>query len=349
MRHSKEWRPLQDLWLVLGGMRDGFPVFLWFLLIMAIILYPCGGAATVLLRDVDWGGVTLQTTTLPWMRGQDIDIPEPEPLCLGSDFRSRLDCINIKEYFGTSIRSALSLLQVATYDRWATSIVRPILALEPLAAACLIAFVAVVGFLIMHIAVSIFVYATVELARTHADHESQRSLLDDTEIITSLSNFFAVNLKMEDRQGIDFLELKEAMEIPQVAAAFKQLDLPVPDPDKLFKQIDKRRAGEVSVQEFKEGLLRLKEPATRVDYARLAARLGGKVTYMDRVEARTEDLRRKLHQTAESLSFAMEKLGSYTESEGVSEWLPEVPLRAQGRMLSAKELMATKQKTLMYT
>jgi len=349
-KHCKERRSLRDVWLLLGGLQDGLPAFLWFLVVMFFILYPCGGAATVLLRDVEWGGVTLLTTTVPGplVSGDEADW-EPEHYCLGSDFRSRLDCIDLEEYFGSTSRSALSLLQVVTYDRWATSIVRPLLGLDTLAAALIIAFLAVVGFIVMNAAAAVFVYATVQLARTHADHESQKSMLDDYEIVASLSNFFAVNLKLEDRKSIDFLELKEAMEIPQVAAAFTQLDLPVPEPYKLFKQIDKRNRGHVSVEEFKEGLLRLKEPATRVDYARLAARLGGKVTYMDRVEARTEVLRQKLHDTAKALSFAMEQLGSYTESQGVSEWLPEVPLRAAGKMMSAKELAAKKQGNLMYT
>mmetsp|Transcript_193 Transcript_193/g.633 ORF Transcript_193/g.633 Transcript_193/m.633 type:complete len:546 (-) Transcript_193:64-1701(-) len=349
-KHCKDRRSLRDVWLVLGGLQDGLPAFLWFLVVLFFIVYPCGGAATVLMRDLQWGGVTLLTTTLQPVPSDLEEVAvEPEYYCVGSEFRSRLECIDLDEYFGSTSRSALSLLQVLTYDRWATSIVRPVLGLDVLGASLLIAFIAVVGFIVMNAAAAVFVYATVQLARTHADHESQKSMLDDYEIVSSLSNFFAVNLKLEDRKSIDFLELKEAMEIPQVAAAFTQLDLPVPEPFKLFKQIDKRNRGHVSVDEFREGLLRLKEPATRVDYARLAARLGGKVTYMDSVEARTEVLRQKLHDTAKALSFAMEQLGSYTESQGVSEWLPEVPLRAAGKMQSAKELTAQKQGNLMYT
>lgn len=257
-------------------------------------------------------------------------IDEEGIVCGGSTAREHIDCIDAEEYFGSVFRSGLTLLQLATLDRWASNVVRPLLSSNPLAGALLFGFVLCVSYGLLSVTVGVLVWSTVELAHSHGDHDSKRAAAEDRDTVENLCHFFEANLRMEERTTIDLIELRDALEIPSVATCFRALEMPFPDVDTLFEHLDLHKKGELTLDQFKEGLYRLKEPASRLDYARLAAFLGGKVTYMGRVEQRSEVLRKRVKSTAEKLSIAVAKLGVYAQSEDVESWLPEVKLRKAG-------------------
>merc|ERR1712046_262114 len=95
---------------------------------------------------------------------------------------------------------------------------------------------------------------------------------------------------MEDRTTMRIRDFKDAMRIPSIKRALKQLDLPLTNILDLFKHLDVHKLGEVTIPEVRKGIINLKSPASRFDIACLAAKLGGSVTYVSRLEGRTDML-----------------------------------------------------------
>merc|ERR1712203_592825 len=128
-------------------------------------------------------------------------------------------------------------------------------------------------------------------------------------------------------------ELREGMEVPHIAAAFKELDLPVTDLQQLLEHLDTRRAGEITLDEFEQGCHKMKEPASRIDMARLMASLNGRVELADGMELRCERLSTNLGNLAERLGGAFAELREHVMCPDVRDKIPEVSLRRAGRMV----------------
>merc|ERR1719199_49348 len=117
----------------------------------------------------------------------------------------------------------------------------------------------------MSVAIGVLVRSTVDMARNHADHGSKSAVKQDEDIIRTLCNFFEATLMIEEKPALQFRDFEDAMLMPQVQMAFKNLDLPVTNIKDLFNHLDKRRREEVTVEEFEKGILLLKRPASRFD------------------------------------------------------------------------------------
>jgi len=300
IRLASRWKPLKDLWLVLMGLRRAARPFAWLVAMLGLILFSAGiGVAGFMKKDLAAAA-----------EGEDFDL-------------------DLDMYFGSIQTSVLTMLQLATLDGWSSKIVRPLYETDPLAAFVLGAFSVFTAYGFLNVAVGVFVWSTVELARSSEDHASHAAAQEDAEIIAMLRKHFAQSLYVEDRTMMDLVELSDAMSIPQVARAFKQLDLPatVSDVKTLFNHLDKERAGEITLDQFQRGLEMMKKPANRKDVACLTAGVGGVTTGISRIERRAEKMIRRLDRLGGTLNTAFAMLGAFVDPSSDMGQVPEVVLR----------------------
>merc|ERR1712113_689477 len=120
----------------------------------------------------------------------------------------------------------------------------------------------------------------------------------------------------------------EALSVPQAEAALKFLELPVTDVTELFSHIDKDKRGEISKEQFQEGLTQLKRPASRQDAAMLTASIGGIGYTVDCLEQRAEDVVSKMNRLNSTLGTAFAGLRELAEGSAGQD--VEVFLRKVG-------------------
>jgi len=292
---AETWSPLTDLWLVVSGLSRALKALGWFGLILVLVLYSAGACFAGLVTEDD--------------------------IFLDSE-----------EYFGGTFKSAITLLQLATLDNWASAVVRPLFQSNALAGILLLAFVVATAYGLLSVAVGVLVWSTVELARNHSDHASHKHMKEDHELIASLKDFFEATLIMDEKSALEFQDLQDAMAVPQVAGAIRQLELPVEDLRQLFNHLDKDRKGRIDLLQLEKGLVQLKKPATRFDVACLTANIGGSVTFVNRLEARSDELEEELgflHLLIAKARDALRKLATSADGMGND---PDVILRKAGKI-----------------
>jgi hypothetical protein len=304
---------LADLWLVLVGLKHSARAMMWLLLLLALAALIFGGAT----RGLVYAGTDDDLTTV---------------VCGGDNFRIHLRCLDVDRYFGSVSDTALTMMQITTLDRWAAHVVRPLAGMRPEAAFFCVLFVIGVSYGLLSIVIGAVVWCTVSLARQHDNHRDRVTLVQGVERIKDLRNYFHRCLKLEDRELLDFREIREGMQIPQVKKAYNDLDLPVTDIHQLWEHLDERAEGEITLDQFEHGCKILLEPAKRFDMACLSARLHGRAAFAENLERRCESTIADMDDLFARLSVGMGKLRKHVLSEDVNELFAEVGLRRAGRM-----------------
>mmetsp|Transcript_21743 Transcript_21743/g.61693 ORF Transcript_21743/g.61693 Transcript_21743/m.61693 type:complete len:461 (-) Transcript_21743:151-1533(-) len=304
---------LAELWVVMAGIARARRALGWLALLLIIILYASAATATGLVEAN----------------------VRPYPTCDGQDLRM---CFNAHEYFGSVPQSMLTMLQIATLDAWASHIVRPLMLSKPFAAVVLVVFACATAYGVLSVAVGVLVYSTVELARHRGDHTQLKQSREDAEIISQLGDYFAAVLMVEERYKLQFIDIEEALLIPQIAAALRDLQLPVKGTRELFEHLDKRRVGEISVLELRHGLALMKNPATRFDIACLSATIGGSCTFTARIEQKAIAAYDELCDLSTTLETAFSELELLHLPGGKMSEMPELVLRKNGRIADGDPL-----------
>lgn len=307
-RVAQHFPVLHDLWLVLTGLARAGKSLVWLGLLVAGVLFSCGGAFRGLLGTVE------------------------AQVCEGGP---GMDCIDQHEFFGSVSRAALTLLQLATLDNWASHVVRPLMNTSPGQALLLVAFVLATAYALLSVAVGLLVYSTVSLARSHEAHADHAHKQEAQTHIKFMVKYLNTSLLIADRTTIDLKEMSDAMSNPKFFQAFKELELPVESANELFKHLDGNEAGEISMHAFETGLLKMKSSSSRFDVAILTATVGGAAGFVCDMEGRTDGVLQDLRRARGSLQDAFSDLRALALRE--VEHSPEVRLRAEGRIYNSAE------------
>lgn len=314
VRYLRVWRlaatkaSLRDLWLVLVGAARAAKAICWLLGILLLMVYSCAGAAT---------GMSMLSQA--HQAGECSEEMYASGECLDKDL-----------YFGSIIRSSLTLFQCITLDGWAGKVVRPLWGTNPLTASSLTVFAVAMAYGLISVAVGVLVWSTIDLARNHQSHASQVEIARDFDIIRVLRGYFDKTLHLDGRTSIGKREFQEATSVTVVQRALAKLDLPVTDYEELFQHLDRDRCGEILPEEFQARLETMKRPANRFDIACLTASIGGSVTYVTRMEQRSKVLLDDLHTLKVGMRRSFSELHALTKTDADS--VPEVVLRKAGRI-----------------
>lgn len=308
---AAKYSSLRDLWLVLVGMGHAASAIIWLLVVLLVCIYACAGAAT---------GMSFLS-----MRDQE-DCSE-EMIASG-------ECLDKEMYFGSMAKSGLTLFQCITLDGWAEKVVRPLWSTNPITATSLSVFSVAMAYGLVSVAIGVLVWSTVNLARRHGSHSSQVEMARDFEVIGGLRKFFDKSLLLDGRKMIGRREFQEAMSVSFVQRAIEKLDLPCETPEGLFQHLDRDRCGEMTPQEFQGRLETMKRPANRFDIACLTASIGGSVTYVNRMETRTDTLLTELRDLKVRMRRSFAELNHLTRTDQDSGQVPEVVLRKAERIFN---------------
>jgi len=305
---------LGDLWLSIAAMGRGMRALGWLMLIGGAISFFFGGS----VRGFIYGS------------GENDDLNTA--LCGDDDFRHHLNCLEVDQYFGSVSNTAVTMMQVATLDRWAAHVVRPLSKMRIEAAIFLTCFVLVATYGFLNIAVGVIVWATVELAQLHDSHRDRVQILQDREHIRNLRNYLESCLQLEGREFLDEREIKEAMHVFAVKKVYDELDLPVTDMKQLWAHLDPLSEGEISLDAFEYGCQTLLEPAKRYDMAALSARLNGRAEFTKVLLERCDTTLQNMDSLCAKLRYGFATMRTHVLSDHVNEVFAEVGLRRAGKM-----------------
>ncbi|CAE7422160.1 unnamed protein product [Symbiodinium microadriaticum] len=174
-------------------------------------------------------------------------------------------------------------------------------------------------------------------ARSGGDHGAYVRNLEDKEAIGEIRTHFEQSLLMQDRNFIDYQELRDAMTIPEIMGAIRHLELPVSDALTLFEHVDVMQTGRITLDELMESIKSLTSKATPFDTCCLTARIGGTATFTTRLVTRTDIVAATLEDVRYKLRLGIDELTRASIEDEELTQVPEVFLRKSGHINHYKE------------
>lgn len=243
----------------------------------------------------------------------------------------------VYEYWGQSVKAAFTMFQLSTNDGWAASVVRPILDLDVFGGLLLLLYTWVTSYTLLSLGIGVMVWATVEEARSGGDHGSHIRALEDKEAMQEIRSHFEQSLMLQDRNFIDYQELRDALSIPEILGAIQHLEMPVSDALTLFEHVDVMQSGRITLEDLMESIKALTSKATPFDTCCLTARIGGTATFTTRLVTRTDVVASELSELRRKLELGIEELTRASLEDEDLTSVPEVFLRKSGHINHYKE------------
>merc|ERR1719171_1910515 len=225
-------RIFKELWLLVNGFIHALRVLGWLVVLLLLILY-CGAVLTTA------------------MIGEHCE----------EDYVSFERC---KDMFGGVFLSMFTLFQVLTLEGWAMSVVRPIVEVNPILVFFFISFLFLTSFGLMNIVIGVIVENTLQAA---AQNEDKLRTLMEKELYENLKMLREIFLEADvDHDGkMTKIEFNNCMDQPDVQAKLNLLELPCEEATELFNILDEECQGEIDIEAFINGTLKLKGSAKSKD------------------------------------------------------------------------------------
>ncbi|CAD7962108.1 unnamed protein product [Amoebophrya sp. A25] len=236
VRIIKILKVFHQLFLLVSGLSNAMRTLFWVAVMLFIMLYTCAIYMTLVI-------------------GHDDETFNPYFMKRGWDH---------EEYFGNIWRSMFTLFQVCTLDHWSEEIARHILQVAPGMVWFFLGFVLFASYGLLNLVVGVIVESTLAVAKFN-NVQTLKKKQEDRKL--ALQHIRAAFEQMdEDGSGsLSVDELKRAMENPEVATRLKMIDFPLDDPEKVFSLIDVDGLGELAIDSFIKGCMRLSGQAQSKD------------------------------------------------------------------------------------
>jgi voltage-gated sodium channel len=234
VRTFRQLKPLRML--VRSIMAAGRSVF-WALLLLIMIIFAFGVILTQAVTEHTAGG-------------------------------TRLDDEDLVSYYGDLYRSMVSLWMAVSGGISWIELTRPLERTgNSLWMVMFLVYILIVYFFILNVVTGVFCQNAIEGAAADLDLTLEAQIREKQIHVERLALLFhELNEGTEDRDmELSHDELQFLLAKPKVQSWFRSLDIDARETWKLFKIIDADDSGSVSIQEFVEGCLQLRGPATRVD------------------------------------------------------------------------------------
>lgn len=232
LRLIKLARMLPELWIIINGFIQALRTLGWVLLMLFIVIYTGGIFMTIMV------GHECKTLWSDW------------DLC--------------EELFGSVYKTMYTLFQVMTFESWSMVVARPIIYKRWWLVLFFMSFFMLTSFGLLNIIVGVVVENTLAAARERREAEEEEKKRKMLEELKTLKVIF----EEADQDGNGCMDIKEftsIMNLPHVKQKCKSLQLPVEYPERLFETIDEDDSGEITIHEFIEGAMKLKEAPSTVD------------------------------------------------------------------------------------
>jgi len=175
-----------------------------------------------------------------------------------------------QEYFGDVLLSMLSLFQVMTLDSW-SSVVRELMEVQTWVVFFFVLFISIAVFVLMNLVTAIIVEHAFSNGKADEQDRAVRLEREKEQELEELHAFF--ELMDEDKSGkISQSELYKAARQRKVRQKLRALDIMPKDIDELWDILDDGD-GELDVNEFVNGVRRLRGEARAKDVLRIQREL----------------------------------------------------------------------------
>jgi len=185
----------------------------------------------------------------------------------------------IWERYGTAYRASYTLFEITFAGSW-PSLTRPVLEkVSDLYVIFFVCYITVIVFAIIRVIGAVFLKDTLEAAQNDAEQLVMDRLRMKEQFVRKLEGIFH-SIDAQHDGLITEERLKAILAIPRVEAYFQTMDLDVREGQTLFHLID-NGDGEVTLEEFIDGIMRCKGPARAIDQVAMQAefrQLDNKVT-----------------------------------------------------------------------
>eukprot|EP00747_Dinoflagellata_sp_TGD_P165781 gnl/TRDRNA2_/TRDRNA2_187610_c0_seq1.p1 gnl/TRDRNA2_/TRDRNA2_187610_c0~~gnl/TRDRNA2_/TRDRNA2_187610_c0_seq1.p1 ORF type:complete len:578 (-),score=125.73 gnl/TRDRNA2_/TRDRNA2_187610_c0_seq1:134-1810(-) len=230
-------RIFKELWLITSGLLQSTRTLGWIALITYLFIYICSIFMTI------------------WV-GKNDDLYDPYYVTSGG--------WDHEIYFKTMGRSTFTLFQVLTMEGWSQNIARHVGQNQPWLQFFFVIFIGFGTFGILNVVIAVIVERTLATANLDEDHVRRSQERDRLKVLSHLRDIF----EAADEDGSGTLTLKEvqkAIEKPEIYNKLKMIEFPVEDPKGIFDLLDFDDSGEVTIEEFITGCVRIKGTAKSKD------------------------------------------------------------------------------------
>ncbi|CAK9060068.1 Voltage-dependent T-type calcium channel subunit alpha-1I (CaVT.3) (Voltage-gated calcium channel subunit alpha Cav3.3) [Durusdinium trenchii] len=173
--------------------------------------------------------------------------------------------------YGTAYRATYTLFEITFAGNWPTS-ARPVLEkANHVFVIFLVLYVTVVVFAVIRVITAIFLKETFDAAQNDAEHLVKDRLKMKAQYISKLESVFMAIDETGDGM-ITEERLNQILARPEVAAYFQTLEIDVHEGTALFHLLD-NGDGEVTLEEFIDGIMRCKGQARAIDQVALHAEM----------------------------------------------------------------------------
>lgn len=241
------------------------------------------------------------------------------------DTFSREDREWIWRRYGTTFQAMYTLFEITFAGNWPTS-ARPVMEkVSPYFVLFFIPYICIVVFAIIRVIGAVFLKDTLDAAQNDAEQLVIDRLRLKEHYVNKLEGIF----RAIDETGNGLISeerLSSILSNPKVAAYFQTLDLDVHESAALFHILD-NGDGEVTLDEFIDGIMRCKGPARAIDQVAMHAEL-------KQLDAKVTKLFRKLLKVSKASHFEIKTRNASKQVTAMKVFRGELGLGSPGRALS---------------
>jgi voltage-gated sodium channel len=238
------FRFFKELWILAQGIIQATRALGWVMVLLVMVLFICAIFMTRTLgQDPD---------TLREIEGDKCNYLDSE--------EEMSDACRINEYFGSVLRSMLTLFIVMTLEGW-PDIARVTMAHYHWSLALVfVAFIMVVNITLLNLVTGIIVENVLTISRQDELEKLNLQQKERQNRLKTLENVFRM-ADIDNSGDVSKAEFENSIQDKEVINQLMSIDITVLDAEDLFQILDVDGSGSISLTEFIEGFSRVKGPA----------------------------------------------------------------------------------------
>jgi len=278
VRNIRGIRMFRELWMIVQGLLDSLRTMGWIALLLLMIVYCLS--------------VTITTT-------------------VGHSEYVREHWRDSQKYVGTIYRTMWTIIQVITFDNWATDIARPMSEVSPITTWVMLGIITICTFGVLNVIIAVMVERTLTIAKENRDIIGGVLEKTEKELLKSMADdFFALDA---DGSGeLDYEEFQKLIRTPSFGFKLRLLGVFEDEAESLFELMDADSSGTVSPEEFCGGLSKIKGPAKGQDLVQLitfaqkqCSRASRFCTRIAKLNTKADEIQARLHNIGKGMTHEL--------------------------------------------
>jgi len=266
VRLVRLFRIFKELWLVANGLLNVIRTLMWICLLIFIVCYICAIFCT------------------QWI-GHNDELYDPYFIESGG--------WDHEQYFNTVMTSVFTLLQFVTLDQWSDNIARHVIKNQPGMLIFFVVFICMTAFCILNIIVGVVVENAISTASKDQLKLRKSKEKDRQMVFNQLRDIFE-EADTDSSGTLDLDEVEVAISKPEIYNKLRMIDFPVADPQQIFVLLDYDDSGELTIEEFITGCMRMKGSAKSKDLLVAQTALNTMKIYYQQFEKELHEFETKL-------------------------------------------------------